>query len=192
MPENEFMRERGRSLEEEYFRKKDRELIERMRQAAAAEQEHQELAKTSGLTDPALIQELRDLGFTPGTVALLPLVPVLRVAWAEGGVSPAERDLLVRLARSRGIGEGTEADRQLDEWMVRRPDQSVFVRAGRLIRAMLDSRAPETSDLSAEDLVEYCERIAAASGGVFGIGRISGEERELLRAIAQDLKARQS
>ena len=192
MPDKDMLRERGRSIEEEYFRKKDRELIEKMRQATAVEQERQELAKTSGLADPALLQELKDLGFTPATVALLPLVPVLRVAWAEGGITGAERDLLLRLARSRGIAEGSEADRQLSEWMVRRPDDSVFMRAGRLIRAMLDSRAPETSDLAAEDLVEYCERIAAASGGVFGIGRISSEEKELLSSIAEDLKSRQS
>lgn len=192
MPDNDMLRERGRSLEEDYFRKKDRELIERMRQAAADEQARQELAKTSGLDDPALLQELKELGFTPGTVTLLPLIPVLRVAWAEGGITGAERDLLVRLARSRGVAEGSEADRQLSEWMVRRPDDSVFTRAGRLIRAMLDSRAAETADLSADDLVEYCERIAAASGGVLGIGRISGEEKTLLAAIAQDLKSRQS
>jgi DNA-binding phage protein len=192
MPDKDTLRERGRSLEEEYFRKKDRELIEKMRQAAAAEQDRQELAKKTGLDDPALLQELRDLGFTPATVSLLPLVPVLRMAWAEGGITAAERDLLIRLARSRGVTEGSEADRQLSEWMIRRPDDSVFTRASRLIRAMLDSRAPETSDLSAEDLVEYCERIAAASGGVFGIGRISAEERKLLSSIAEDLKARQS
>jgi hypothetical protein len=190
MPDNDMLRERGRSLEEEYFRKKDRELIERMRHAAAAEQEREALAKSSGLDDPALLQELKELGFTPATVGLLPLVPVLRVAWAEGGVSAAERDLLVKLARSRGIAEASEADRQLSEWMTRRPDESVFTRAGRLIRAMLDTRAAETSDLSADDLVEYCERIAAASGGVFGIGRISSAEKALLSSIAADLKAR--
>lgn len=191
--------EGGRSREEDYFRKKDRELIERMRQAAAAEARQQEIARTreelarkSGLSDPALVQELHDLGFTPDTVSLLPLVPVLRMAWAEGGITSAEREILVRLARSRGIPQGSEADQQLAAWMSEQPDDSVFVRAGRLIRAMLDSRSPETSDLSADHLVEYCERIAAASGGIFGIGRISADEKQLLTSIAEDLRARQA
>jgi hypothetical protein len=35
--------------------------------------------------------------------------------------------------------------------------------------------------------VKYCEQIAAASGGIFGINRISSEERTLLGAIARDL-----
>jgi DNA-binding phage protein len=192
MPDKDMIRERGRSLEEDYFRKKDRELIEKMRQATAAEEDRRQMAKKSGLDDPALLQDLKDLGFTPETVSLLPLVPLLRMAWAEGGITAAERDLLVRLARSRGIAEGSGADRQLAAWMTRQPDETMFTRAGRLIRAMLDSRSPETSDLSADDLVEYCERIAAASGGVFGIGRISAEEEKLLSSIAQDLKARHS
>jgi len=192
MAENDIFRERGRSLEEEYFRKRDRELIEKMRLAAEAERNREELAKKSGLSDPALLEELRQLGFTPETITLLPLVPVLRMAWAEGGITSAERDLIVRLARSRGIVEGSEADRQLSAWMTRQPDESVFARAGRLIRAMLDARAPETSDLSADHLVEYCEQIASASGGIFGIGRISAEEKKLLASIADDLRSRQS
>jgi hypothetical protein len=190
MPDNDMIRERGRSLEEDYFRKRDRELIEKMRLAAAAEEDRQQLAKRSGLNDPALLQELKDLGFTPDTLSLLPLVPLLRMAWAEGGITAAERDLLIRLARSRGVAEGSEADRQLTAWMARQPEETVFARAGRLIRAMLDSGSPETSDLSPEALVEYCERIAAASGGIFGIGRVSAEEKNLLSSIAEDLKSR--
>jgi hypothetical protein len=191
MPDDKLFGERGRSLEEDYFRKRDRELIEKMRQAEAVENARHELRKKTGLADPEL-QALQELGFTPETVSLLPLVPVVQTAWAEGGISSAERDLLVRLARSRGIEEGSAADRQLAAWMTSRPDSTVFNRAGRLIAAMLASRSQEVGDLSAEDLVKYCEEIAGASGGMFGIGRVSSEERTLLSQIAADLKARQS
>ena len=44
------------------------------------------IAKT-GLSDPELLRDLNELGFTPETVTLLPLVPIVQVAWAEGGVS---------------------------------------------------------------------------------------------------------
>jgi hypothetical protein len=74
--------------------------------------------------------------------------------------------------------------------MSARPSEDVFVKAGRLIRAMLDSGG--ASGLNADDLVAYCESIASASGGVFGIGRISGDERKLLSQIASDLKGRAS
>ena len=95
MVERDGLGERGRKHEEDYFRKRDRELIERMRQAAAAEQTRKDLQAKTGLQDPELLRDLEELGFTPDTIALLPLVPVLQVAWAEGGVSPAERKLIV-------------------------------------------------------------------------------------------------
>ena len=130
------------------------------------------------------------LRFHTDTVVLLPLVPLVQVAWAEGGVSPQERALIVDLARKRGVQEGSAADRQLAEWLAERPDDDVFTRAARLIRAMLQAGSEETHDLSPDDLVKYCESIAAASGGLLGIGRVSSEERALLKRLADQLKAR--
>jgi hypothetical protein len=188
MPDRDALGDRGRSLEDEYFWKKDRELIERLEREAADARVREGLERASGLREPEAIQELRDLGFTPETATLLPIVPILQVAWAEGGIRAAERDLLVAFARSRGIKEGSAADRQLTAWMTTRPPEAVFTGAGRLIRAMLESGTAQGSNLTAEALVAYCERIAASSGGVFGLGRISAEERTLLSRIAADLK----
>lgn len=188
MPDHDIFAERGRSFEEEYFRKKDRELVEKMRQAAAAERARNEMGARTGLTDPQLLEELQALGFTPDTVALVPLVPIVQVAWAEGGITAAERALIVKLARARGMAEGSDADRQLAEWLDRRPSDDVFARATRLITAMLAS--PGGERLSADDLVRHCESIASASGGVFGINRVSAEERQLLASIAEALKGR--
>ena len=185
MPDND-----ARSREEEYFWKKDQELIEKMRRAAAAEQAKRDMGAKAGLTDPALLDELQALGFTAETVVLLPLMPLIQMAWAEGGVSDAERDLIVKLARARGITEGGAADRQLAAWLGSRPEEHVFTRATRLIRAMLDSPASAQSGLSADDLVKYCESIAAASGGILGIKKVSAEERALLASIAASLRGR--
>ena len=192
MAEKDSLGVRGRALEEDYFRKKDRELVERMRKAAEADGARQRLGETTGLSDPVLLQELQDLGFTADTIALLPLVPAVQMAWAEGGVTAEERDLLTRLARARGIAEGSPADRQLSGWLGTRPDEAVFDRAGRLIRALLDSGAAAAGTATAEELVQQAEQIAAASGGFLGIGRVSAEERALLAKIADDLKARRS
>jgi hypothetical protein len=190
MPDKDAFAERGRSLEEEYFRKKDRELIEKMQHAARDEQARKDLGAKTGLQDPELLKELQSLGFTPETVSLLPLVPVVQVAWAEGGVTSAERAGIIKLARARGITEGSEADRQLADWLAERPGEQVFTPATRLIRAMLASQGADQQNLSADDLVKYCESIASASGGMLGINRISSEERALLASIASELKER--
>ncbi len=187
MSDDRFLSERGRSLEEEYFHKRDLELIEKIRLKKADDEARQALGAKAGLDDPALVEQLRELGFTTDTVGLLPLVPVVQMAWAEGGVTTAERDLVTRLARTRGIAAGSPADAQLTEWLTRRPADAVFAQAGRLIGAMLASGTAPAGSLTADDLTKYCEEIAASSGGVFGIGRISSEERALLATIAASL-----
>jgi hypothetical protein len=188
MTDKDLLAERGRSLEDDYFRKQDLQLIEKLRSAAAAEQARAEMGRRVGLTDPDLLRQLEALGFTPDTVVLLPLVPAVQVAWAEGGVSAAERDLLVQLARRRGVEAGSAADRTLAEWLAARPAEPVFAHAPRLIRAML--AAPGAHDLTADELIGHCEAIAAASGGRLGRNRISAAERQLLTALADELKAR--
>ena len=195
MTDRDPLAERGRTLEDDYFRKKDQELIEKLRSAAAAEKAQAEqsqaraaLGQKAGITDPDLLADLQALGFTPDTVVLLPLVPAVQMAWAEGGVSPAERDLIVQLARSRGIEPDSAADQQLAEWLRARPAEQVFAGATRLIRAMLAS--PGAQNLTADELVKQSEAIAAASGGLLGMNRISSEERRLLTTLAAQLKSR--
>ena len=182
MVDKDTFAERGRALEDEYFRKRDRELIEKMRKATG-------LSARTGLTDPAMVQELQELGFTPETVVLLPLVPLVQMAWAEGGVTASERRLVVKLARSRGITEGSAADGQLAGWLDTRPSDAVFGQATRLIAAMLDA-SPAAAGMTAEELVDYCEKIAEASGGFFGINRVGSDEKQILASIAEGLKTR--
>jgi len=190
MSEGDFLDDRRRASEDDYFRKKDRELVEKMRAAAATDRAKSELSARTGLNDPALLAELAALGFTPETVGVLPLVPIVEMAWAEGGITEAERRLLVTLARSRGIAEGSPADQQLSDWLARQPSPAVFERATRLIRAMLDTGSPAGGTLTADELIKYSESIAAASGGILGFGKVSAEERATLARIVAALKTR--
>ena len=180
----------ARSREDEYFRRQDRELIERMRRAAETAHERQQLEAKSGLHDPALLQELEALGFTAETVVLLPLVPIVQTAWAEAGVSDEERALIVRFARERGIEPGSAADEQLAVWLTSKPSDHVFTRGLGLVRAMLESPDAGVGGIDADDLMRHCEEIAAASGGLFGFRKISGEERTLLGQLEQALKSK--
>jgi hypothetical protein len=179
-----------RSREEEYFRRKDRELVEKLRKASESGAARAALEASSGIHDPAMLQELEALGFTPDTVSLLPIVPIVQVAWAEAGVSEEEHALIVQFARERGVESGSAADHQLQHWLAERPSEDVFSRATRLIRAMLDHPEGQARPLSVEDLVHRCEEIAAASGGILGFHKISGPERATLARIQGALKGR--
>lgn len=193
MSDHDSFAERGRALEEDYFRKKDRELLDKLRRASEADRARGELSRESGVTDLALLTDMQELGLTAETVPLLPLIPVLEVAWAEGGISPAERQMVLSLARSRGITEGSATDLRLKSWMDSRPTPEQFAKATRVMSALLDSDAPVAKDLTADQLVKYCEQIAAASGGLLGLPfrAVSMEEQTLLARIAGDLKKSQ-
>jgi hypothetical protein len=188
MPDEGFT-DRARAAEDDYFRKKDLELIQKMKQASAAEQGRRELAARLAVSNPEVLEELGALGFTPETVALLPFVPIVQTAWAEGGVSPEERKLIVDLARARGIDAGSPGDRLLSDWLAHRPSAEVFARAMRLIRAILDAGGV-SGGLTADDVIQASETIAAASGGIFGLRKISSEERSTLNEIASALKGK--
>jgi hypothetical protein len=70
--------ERKRSSEEEYFLKKEQELVAKLRQKAEAEAHSKGLAEAVGIQNEQILAVLQDMGFDRETVMLLYLVPLLR------------------------------------------------------------------------------------------------------------------
>ena len=179
---------RGRALEEEYFRKREQDLIEKLRRRAAAEAERHRLGEQAGVADEEILQDLQDLGYTPETVMLLHLVPLVQMAWAEGGVSDSERALILEAARARGVEAGSPADRQLADWLTSRPSERLFERTLRAIRAFLQARPADEREATRRELLSDSAAIASASGGVLGFGAVSAEERALLARLTNELE----
>jgi len=180
--------ERAHSLEEEYFHRKERELIEKMRVRAASDEQRRRLGQHTGVADEEVLRDLQELGYTPETVMLLHLVPLIQTAWAEGGVSQKERELIVKAARSRGIQAGSPADQQLDIWLAKRPAEDLFEKTLRSIRTILEAQSPEARTASEKDLLSLATAIASASGGIVGFHAVSEEERQILTHISDELK----
>jgi hypothetical protein len=186
--DKEFMGDRRRIQEEEYFQRKEQELIAKLRQRNQNHAARQRLGESAGVADQEILADLEALGYTPETVMLLHLVPLLQVAWAEGGVSDRERALIVEAARARGIAAGSPADRQLTTWLTTRPSAELFDTTMRAISAILQTRPPEEREDSQRDLLSYCAAIASASGGILGFGKVSAEEEQLLARISRQLE----
>jgi hypothetical protein len=172
-----------------FFRRLDRERLDRARRTSALDEERRELGALTGLR-AGDVEALQARGFRPETIALLPLVPLVQLAWAERHVSDDERTMIVQLARARAIREGSPADQQLAEWLREPPRDEIFAWASRFVGAMLQRSASVVDGLTADALVEYCERIAAVSGFLGGLSGVGFEERDLLTRIARDLKHR--
>lgn len=181
-----------RAKEEEYFREKEKELIEKMRRRAQLEAERQRMRQASGIADEDILKDLQELGYDHETIKLLYLVPLLQVAWSEGQVTARERELILEAARSRGITEGSAAYDRLSEWLSRRPAEEFFEKTLRIIAALLELLPAEERESSRRDLLSYCAQVASASGGILGLGSINEGERAALERIASELGQRQS
>jgi hypothetical protein len=188
MSDKDAFGEMRRGKEEEYFKRKEKELLDKLKERRRLEAEREGLAQAVGTADEAVLRDLQELGYTRETVSLLHLAPLVYVAWAEGSVSKAEHDLIVKAARARGIEEGSAADRELARWLEKKPSDEFFRATLRIIGHLAGSQAGE-EQTGASDLFSYCRRVAAASGGILGLGaKVSGEEERVLMEISAALE----
>lgn len=187
MSDKNIFSERERGIEAEYFLKREQELIAKMRERVAREEERHQMAEAIGVADEEVLEALQDLGYTADTVKLLSVIPLVQVAWAEGGVSDAERKLIYEVAASRGATEGTTAFQKLNEWLTVEPPQEFFDNSLRAVSYLFESLPEDQRATSRQSLVEYCTRIAEVSGGILGFGKFSDEERMAIARIASEI-----
>ncbi|HEX5082772.1 MAG TPA: hypothetical protein VFY40_12045 [Blastocatellia bacterium] len=191
MSEKDVFTQRKIGLEEEYFRKKEQELLEQIRRHTALQAEREELAEATGIADEEILATLREMGYTRETVGLLHLVPLVQVAWASGSVTPRERELVLRLSEWRGVRNDSPAWEQLNNWLDERPSDDFFLKTLRIIRILLDFQTAKERVTSRTDLISFCIRIANASGGFMGVGsKISEGEQAALDQIVEELNGR--
>jgi len=188
MAEKDKFAQRERWLEEEYFGRKNQELIEKLRQKRAREADLEKMSEIMGVNDREVLEALQDLGYTSETIQLLHIVPLVEVAWTEGGVADREREMIYKIARARGVQPDSVAHELLSLWLENKPTERFFENSLRAIRVVLDLLPEEQRQAGRKDLITYCNQIAAAvSTGILGPGRILEEERALIAHIATEI-----
>lgn len=175
-------------LEEVYFRKRDQELVEKLHRRRARQAEHQRMAEIVGISDQDVIDALQDLGYTAKTVQLLYFVPLVQIAWSEGGVADRERATMLNLATTHGIEAGSLAQQQLIQWLSVKPSEQFFEDNLHAIRVIFASLPPEQRESKRQQLLDSCHLIASAvEGGIMGRAQISDAESLLIDHIAKEI-----
>src|SRR5688572_2583674 len=143
--EKDLLGERGRSLETEYFRRRDQELLERAReQEAEAERQRQLVAALGVDADNPIVAKLRQLGFDAGTVALLDVLPALQVAWVDGSLPDKERAEIERILGRPEIKEAARLGSHIVEgWLTRQPNPDLHPIAIEVLQLRLARLDPE-------------------------------------------------
>lgn len=139
------------------------------------------------MADNALVEAFRTLGLDEQRVALVALLPLVRVAWADGEIQAVERERILAVADQLGVRDGS--DRAIVEgWLAEAPSGFFLAQAGKLIRG-LRARSVTIGEVDPHDIVTHCIELAQAAGGLFGtkMFAFTPSEREALAAVAADL-----
>jgi hypothetical protein len=174
----------AKSLEDAFFARENAKLLEQMRTKAERSQRRDTLRGVVGDLDDATLDHLLELGINPETLLALTLVPLARVAWADGAIDARERAAIVRAADERGLAEGTPAHRMLTSWLEVPPDAAM----AQAWRKYVGGIWPKLSAAEREELrsrvVGLARGVAEAAGGFLGLGsKVSAAEAAVLGEI---------
>ena len=179
------MDRRRKALEEDFFAKKNQQLLDKLKATFERDQTRESLRAATGVTDPAVLDRLLALQLSGETIAAFVLYPLIEVAWADGKLDRAEREALLAAAASAGVSQGSPAYQMLENRMADGPIEAarkVWREYAQHLAGRLD---PAERRLVREDLLRRARAVAEASGGVLGIGKVSAKEQKVLDVIAE-------
>jgi len=122
---------------------------------------------------------------------LIPLVPLVKTAWAEGRVTKRERELIFEAAKNMGIQPESGSYRRLSEWLELHPTDEFYDESLRQLRGEFEKLPEEERTLRRLDVLSDCVNVAEASGGTrhfpAGGAKICPEEIAVVKHIASRL-----
>lgn len=131
----------------------------------------------------------------PDFEQLLPLVPLVKVAWAEGRITNRERQIVFAAAKRLGVMPKTESFQKLESWLELHPTDDFYNESLEYLKLSWANLPPEDKTLRRLDILSDCALIAEASGGTreFAAGgpRVCEEEFAAVKQVAEKLNANQ-
>lgn len=186
------MQERGKSLEEAFFKKQHAEQLEKLRRKQAQAEAREALAAASGISDDTeLLDRLAALGIRAETLAALTLIPLVEVAWADGKMDANERNAILRGAESSGIEPGSPSHVLLEIWTRDRPAPELMASWKGYIGALAGELSADQRWHLEEKIVGRARSVAESAGGFLGLGRkVSAEEERVLGELERAFGSR--
>jgi hypothetical protein len=175
--------DRVRTLEDEFFRREDERLTQRLRELKHREASREALATASGISNQAILDALLNLGIRPEIIGALSVVPLAEVAWADGTLDAREKRAILDRAEKSGIAPGAIDHDLLRSWLDHKPEPKLLTAWTHLIQGMCEQLTDEQVTALRTGLVERARAIAKASGGLLGVGSVSTAEEDMIRRL---------
>ena len=183
MFEHDPIHERGQALEDEFFHRVDEKLRQELRESMEREKAREQLSAATGFQDPELLDHLLDGGFSAASLTALALVPTVFVAWADGSVTPKERQAVMSAALQRGLEHEPGALHMVEAWLHKHPPRSLWKLWKEYAQAVHTSVSPTSAKVLTNEILRQATIVAEASGGTLGFGKISKDEKAILEEI---------
>jgi hypothetical protein len=182
----EFLGDRRRVLEEEFFRKQEQAVLNQLRTAQAQESAQEALAAATGVRDRAVLDKLSTLGITSDTLLALGLVPLVAIAWADGVLDDKERSAIVANLGAAGMVADSPAGQLVQSWLSSPPPASMLEAWSSYTSALAAALSPTERHNLRDSVLGRTRAVAEAAGGFLGFGkRVSQAEEELLEKLAR-------
>lgn len=179
---------RRAGFEQEYFHNKDAELVKKLRQVFQTGHDRDELRRRTGIASEEVLDRLMAVQVKGEMLTAFKLLPLVEIAWAEGGVDQREADAVIAAAVKHGVSPKSEALQRIKEWLERGPNpeaRKAWLMYAHELRKVL---SPAELKTFREDLLETARKIAELSGGVLNtFFTVSGAEKTVLKKIADAL-----
>jgi len=132
---------------------------------------------------------LDELKIPHNAYRMVMLLPPIYVAWADGRIQPAERQLIMEIARNHGLlQEGGDAT--LERWLSVTPTEAQLKTDLKILNEL--SRSDGRRGFDADTvilLLAWCQDVADAAGGLLGLRAARHPaEIEALKKIAAALE----
>jgi len=162
--------ERRKALENVFFEKYNRELLEQLRERKQHELDRDRLARVCGIRDEAFLDTLLDQHVQAESLAALVLVPLVIVAWSDREMSGEEARVILEAAHELGIEDGTPAIKLLNYWLVHPPTSKLVDAWTAYASELCGCLALGDREKFGNKLLHWAREVARAAGGVLGLG----------------------
>lgn len=175
---------RAKSLEDLYFSKADEEAIDRLKKKMQHAATLAELKHLTGITHESVLESLASLNVGATAILLMSYYPMIAVAWADGEVVAAERELILQLAAMMGVKPKEPAYDYLEQWLREKPELRWTKLWTEYVQALSEQMRPDDRSLLKNTVLGRARVVAEVTGGIMGVlWNVSHAEKQVLKQL---------
>ena len=174
---------RGKTLENQFFREKDNQLLEKLKAEMEGKEAKEALAAASGISDPEVLDALVGNNVTAESLTSVSLVPLISVAWADGSIDDKEREAVMKAAEGAGITAGSASHGLVTSWLNEKPSGDLLGSWKSYVGGLKSSMPDAAFSQLKTSVLKRANDVADAAGGFLGVGKTSDAESKVILSL---------